>query len=356
MRRVVALLVCSVVLVAGCAATDDASSAPTRPSDRSASTEPDSSTVEPSTTGAVPADVAGCAEGGARPIGTYAVGRSERVAVDGSRPTTPRFEWAERAAPDRTLPYVVLYPAAAPAGDGGTGAPDAAPSADGPFPVVMWSHGMGSAGTERNDTLARWASAGYVVVAPTFPLSSRAPDASDLLNQPGDVAFVLEEIRAASATAGDPLDGLVRRDCVALAGHSMGGGTTVAAAYDPRTASIGPRAIVDIAGLLPTEAGGSTIDRMPPLPALVVHGTGDRTVAYRVAEQAVAAFHGPTWFLTFPDGGHSDVFTPPRGAELDRAVVSFLDAQLKASPQGLDALPGEVRSSGLATLQVLPAR
>ncbi|UDY34178.1 alpha/beta hydrolase family protein [Dermatobacter hominis] len=359
MRRVVAFLLCSTVLAAGCAATDDASSAPTTaPHSSTSSTIAPSTTTgdgAPSTTGA-DAAASGCPDGGARPIGTFGVGRSERTAVDPSRPTTPRPEWAERAATDRTLPYVVLYPAEVAPLDGGAGTSDAAPSGDGPFPVVMWSHGMGSAGTERNDTLARWASAGYVVVAPTFPLSSRAPDASDLLNQPGDVAFVLDQVRAATAAGGDPLHGLVRPDCVAVAGHSMGGGTTLAAAYDPRTASIAPRAIVDIAGLLPTEAGGRAIADMAPLPALVVHGTADRTVPYRVAEAAVAALHGPTWFLSFPDGGHSDLFAPPRGDVLDRAVTAFLDAELKGAPAALDELPAAVASSGVATLQVLPAR
>jgi pimeloyl-ACP methyl ester carboxylesterase len=351
-RRVVAFLLCSVALATACASTDDASSAPTSTVERVPTTE---AGAAPSTAADAPA-ARQCPDGGAEPVGSYAVGRSERTAVDPSRPTTPRPEWADRAAPDRTLPYVVLYPADGRPEAGGTGIAEVAGSGDGPFPVVMWSHGMGSAGTERNDTLARWASAGYVVVAPTFPLSSRAPDASDLLNQPGDVAFVLDAVRTASATDGDVLDGLVRVDCVALAGHSMGGGTTLAAAYDPGTADIAPRAIVDIAGLLPTEAGGRSIDEMAPLPALVVHGTDDRTVPYRVGEEAVRVLHGPTWFLTFPGGGHSNVFAPPRAEVLDRAVVAFLDGQLKAAPAALDALPSELAASGVATLVALPAR
>jgi dienelactone hydrolase len=363
-RRVVASVLSSVGLVAvlavGCAADDtsDASVRPSTTATTATSTTSISTTVAESTA-TVPVDPNRCPGGGAHPIGTYAVGRSERVAIDPSRPTTPRPEWADRAAPHRTLPYVVLYPSAP--GDGnvaalGIGTPDAPPSSDGPFPVVMWSHGMASAGVDRNDTLARWASVGYVVVAPTFPLSTRAPDASDLLNQPGDVAFVLDQVRAAATTEGDVLHGQVRAECVALAGHSMGGGTTIAAAFDPRVASIRPRAIVDIAGLLPKETAGVTIDSMPPLPALVVHGDADPTVPYWIGEDAVASLHGPTWFLTLLGGEHSDIFDGAYGEVLDRTVTAFLDAELKASPAALDALPAELAPTGTATLAVLPPR
>ena len=79
----------------------------------------------------------------------------------------------------------MLYPST-----GVGGAPDAvtegAAVADGPFPVVVWSHGVISSGDERNDVLADVARAGYVVVAPTFPLSSgpQGLDVSDLPNKP----------------------------------------------------------------------------------------------------------------------------------------------------------------------------
>ncbi len=291
------------------------------------------------------------------------MGRIERRTTDPSRPTTPRPQWADRAAPDRTLPYVVLYPAAGEPepgepepGEPTAGEPDAPPSDDGPFPVVMWSHGMGSHGGERNDVLARWASAGYVVVAPTFPLSSRASDASDLPNQPLDVAFVLDQVRAANADPADPLHGLVRADCVALAGHSMGGGTTLAATFDPRTASIAPEAFVDVAGLMPDEAGGVSLDQAPPVPALVVHGGLDATVPMRVGQELVGRLHAPTWFLTFPAGDHNNLFVAPQVELLDTTVTAFLDAQLKGSPGRLDALAASVDASGMATLEALPAR
>lgn len=284
--------------------------------------------------------VGGCepvADGGA--IGDLPTVREDRTVVDPSRPTEPGPQLADRAAPTRTLPLVVIRPA--------TG---------GPYPLVVYSHGLGSAGTERNDTLERWASAGYVVVAPTFPLSSRSRDASDLRNQPTDVAFVTDQIRAASVVEADDLHGAVQPDCVALVGHSLGGGTTMAAAYDTCCTRIAPRAIVDIAGVLVADTAGGRLDAMDPLPVLLVHGTADATVSYSQTEQKAALLHGPSWWLTFPGGAHSDMFVPPRSEVLDASVVSFLDAQLRGDDTALQALPEVVDASGLATLQVLPAR
>jgi len=289
-------------------------------------------------------------------IGDHAVGRVDRTVVDTSRATVAHPALADRAAPTRTLPLIVLYPAK---GSGRAGDPaiaGAEPSGDGPFPLLVHSHGLGGWGDERIEMLTRWASAGYVVVAPTFPLSSRTSDPSDLSNQPADVAFVVQQIRAAAATGSDVLHSLVRTDCVALSGHSLGGGTTMTAAYDACCTSIHPSAVVDIAGVLVERTATSQLSDMAPIPVLLVHGDADQRVPYSQSERKVQLLHGPTWLLTFTGGGHSDMFTPPRVAFLDEAVVAFLDAQLQGAPARLDALPGVVSASGLATLQVLPRR
>ncbi|MFI5044879.1 MAG: hypothetical protein ACHQDC_08810, partial [Acidimicrobiales bacterium] len=94
----------------------------------------------------------------------------------------------------------MLYPATGVGGAPGAVTEDAA-VADGRFPVVVWSHGVISSGDERNDVLADVARAGYVVVAPTFPLSSgpQGLDVRDLPQQSGDVMFALSEVREQGA-------------------------------------------------------------------------------------------------------------------------------------------------------------
>lgn len=356
-RGVVALLVVVVVALLGGCASGDADRAGTpssRPDARSTPTTSIPTTKATPTTKNMACATSGSEKGGG--IGDHAVGRADRTVVDPSRATAAPPALAERAAPTRTLPLVVLYPAVGEGGPGAGATVGAKPATDGPFPVLVWSHGLGGWGDERVEMLTRWASAGYVVVAPTFPLSSRSNDPSDLSNQPADVAFVVQQVRAAAAHPSDVLDGLVRTDCLALGGHSLGGGTTLAAAYDTCCADIHPTALIDVAGVLVDRTPGARLADMSPIPILLVHGDADRRVPYQQSVQKVGLLHGPTWFLTFSGGGHSDMFQPPGAALLDDAVVAFLDAQLQGAPGRLDALPAAVSTSGLGTLQVLPRR
>ncbi|MBS1839158.1 MAG: prolyl oligopeptidase family serine peptidase [Actinobacteria bacterium] len=326
-------------------------------SDRSAQPASGGRSTTTSKPAAAPSGSCRRANGGAGgAIGDHAVGRADRTVVDTSRATVAPQSLADRAAPSRTLPLVVLYPAKGSGDTSGAATAGAAPSTDGPFPLLVHSHGLGGWGDERIETLARWASAGYVVVAPTFPLSSRSSDPSDLANQPADVSFVVQQIRAAAASGSDVLHGLVRADCVALSGHSLGGGTAMSAAYDTCCTSIHPDAVVDIAGVLVDRTPTAQLSDMAPIPVLLVHGDADQRVPYAQSERKVQLLHGPTWFLTFTGGGHSDMFTPPRSTVLDEAVVAFLDAQLQGSPGRLEELPRVVQASGLATLQVLAQR
>jgi len=337
LRWTVAVGVVLTVALAALGCAEDRSSsgdAERRPASTTTSSTP--APTDPVADGCGPSKRSGADRTGA--VGDLPVVREERTIVDGSRPTEPKPDRPHLAAASRTLPLVVLRPR-----DGG------------PYPLVVWSHGLGSAGMERNDTLERWASAGYVVMAPTFPLSSHSTDSSDLANQPADVAFVVAAIRFAATDRTDVLHGKVDGDCVALAGHSLGGGTTMAAAYDPCCSAIDPDALVDIAGVLVADTPNGRLVDMAPIPMLIVHGDSDRTVPYAQSQQVAASMHGPTWFLTFTGGGHSDMFAPPRSQVLDAAVVAFLDAQLKGQHQALDDLPTVVQDSGLATLRS-PAR
>lgn len=344
---VLSVLLATAVL---CACASDRSVEPTSDGRSTTSSTPAATTAPASSA----CQRSGRGKGGA--IGDHAVGRADRTVVDTSRPTAAPPALADRDAPTRSLPLVVLYPAKGAGDANGTATAGAVPSTDGPFPLLVHSHGLGGWGDERIEMLARWASAGYVVIAPTFPLSSRTTDPSDLVNQPADVAFVVQQIRAAAADPSDVLHGLVRTDCVALSGHSLGGGTTMAAAYDTCCSAIHPTAAIDIAGVLVDRTAGAQLADMAPIPVLLVHGDADPRVPYAQSERKVALLHGPTWFLTFTGGGHSDMFTPPRVSLLDEAVIAFLDAELGGTPGPLDALPAAVAASGLATLQVLPTR
>jgi pimeloyl-ACP methyl ester carboxylesterase len=287
--------------------------------------------------------------------GPYAVGRSAVTFIDPSRPTEPSAESTRRYQSGRALPVIVLYPAEGAPGDPGEFA-DGAPGAPGAFPLVVYSHGVAATGTERNDALARWARAGYVVVAPTFPLSSEGMvGVPDLRNQPGDLRFVVESLRSSVQEPGHPLAERVLFDCLALAGHSLGGATTLAASFDPCCAQLDPAAVVEIGGFRPSVTPDADYSDAAPVPVLVVHGAQDATIRYELAEQVLDAVPGPAWLLTFPAGGHNSMFLPPEVDVLTDAVVSFLDAELKGATASFDELSDRVDASGIATLRAAPA-
>jgi len=81
--------------------------------------------------------------------------------VDTSRSTPP---WdGIPARPSRTLVTTIWYPARS---------GSANKSGLGPYPLIVFAHGLGGSPQEYRQLLSAWASAGYVVAAPLFPLSS----------------------------------------------------------------------------------------------------------------------------------------------------------------------------------------
>ena len=349
-----ALVLAVGVVLAGCSGSGSSEGGETSTSTSSTSTVP--------TTAAPPAGEEpdpGCAaavETGAVEPGTFAVGREARTYVDTGRGTDADPDRSIAATPDRTLAVSVLYPAAGAPSAPGEFTQDAPPldtAEGGDLPLVVYSHGVWSNGSERNDTLARWASAGYVVVAPTYPLSS-GPGArtTDLPNQPGDLVFVAESFSDQVAVRTDTLHGLVDTDCLALAGHSLGGATTLATAFDPCCGELDVRAVVDIAGVLITVTPESRLADADPIPTLIVHGDEDPLVPLAMGQRAFDELRGPRWFLTFTGGDHNSMFEPPEAALFDASVLAFLDAELKDEPAALDALPATVEAAGDAILVV----
>jgi predicted dienelactone hydrolase len=105
---------------------------------------------------------------------------------------------------------------------------DAAPMmADGPFPLVVVSHGYVGSRYLMTYLTENLASKGYVVVAIDHT-ESTFRDAngftSTLLNRSKDILFVVDEIAKQGNTEGDGfLSGLVNGDQTAVIGYSMGG-------------------------------------------------------------------------------------------------------------------------------------
>jgi dienelactone hydrolase len=186
---------------------------------------------------------------------------------------------------DRPLPTTVWYPA--------TGA--------GPFPVIVFSHGLTARPADYADFLRRWARAGFVVAAPAYPHTSAGVadfNVIDVLNQPADASYVLTQVLALDGKAGDPLRGRLDRTHVAAAGHSGGGITTLGMLSGTRDDRLTAAVVLAGRQVLPGTFTG------PEIPVLFVHGKLDRTVRYAEGLAAFRAVPWPKGLLTLPSAGH----------------------------------------------------
>ncbi len=310
MRRFVVSLAVVCALATGCGSSDNASnSTSTKPADTGSTSAPATDPV-PTTT------IATITE-----RGTLAVGERVETYVDASRPTAANKDYA--GADDRTFETVLWYPATG-SPSGSDEVPDATVDAPidtdhGPYPLIVLSHGW-TANPQVYQVLGRtWASAGYVVAAPAYPLSNTSapggPIIGDVSNQPADATFVLDQVLA-DATLAPVLD----ESSIGAAGHSLGAITTFGLAYadcctDDRIDATIPMA--GVAGLV--ESPDNYFDG-PATPLLVIHGTDDTTVPYASSVDAYAKASAPKMFVTFQGGDH---IWPYIGGAADDRRVSF---------------------------------
>jgi fermentation-respiration switch protein FrsA (DUF1100 family) len=268
---------------------------------------------------------------------THPVGVTQRTFVDHSRPTDANGDCAE--LPSRTLRTTIYYPAIGDAPSTAP-APDAAPDrANGPYPLIAFSHGFDSDPKRYESLLEHWAAAGYVVAAPQFPLSSDQSAcgaiAGDVVNQPTDISFVITSI--SKATHRDALlRNLVDTKKIGAAGHSNGGITTYGLSANTRLHD--PR--LDVAVVLagtpqkyPT--GRYDFTKAPPL--LIVHGTADDLVPYSAAVRAFNHARGPKGILTVEGGDHGSA----AGPETYPATTDMFDAYLRGDSAAADRLPDD---------------
>ncbi len=281
------------------------------------------------------------------PGGHFSVGTISQTFVDSSRGTAA---WGPQpASSSRTLATTILYPAT---GAQSTATPPlATPDRSGaPYPLIVFSHGLGASPQDYLPLLKSWASAGYVVAAPLFPLTSSVtpggPDAGDVVNQPKDVSYVIGGVLSAAAATTGTLAGLVDPNEVGVAGHSNGGVTTLAliantCCHDPRI-----KAAVAMAGTTVGIPGGVYDDNHTP-PVLLVHGTADQLIPYRSAPIFYDAIKGPKGLLTISGGSHESAagLVSPSSTYVSRATTDFFDAYLKGDISALSRMRTDAHSA-----------
>ncbi len=230
---------------------------------------------------------------------------------------------------DRPLPTTVWYPA-----DGA-----------GPFPLILFSHGLTSEPSAYADVLRAWAKAGFVVAAPAYPYTSygvKRTDPLDIVNQPSDATEVITRMLALNDKAGDPLEGRIDTARIAAAGHSAGGITTIGMFSTTRDDRLTAGIVLSGRKLLPVPYTGA------PAPILFVHGKLDKTVRYAEGLAAFEAVPWPKAMMAVTKGGHVAI-TKDFGPVI-ATTTDFLRYALYGDPDARDRLEEDATKGGRATL------
>ena len=277
------------------------------------------------------------AAAGPASAGGHAVRSRSYVFVDKSRSTPPNGTYP--GARTRTLPTLLLSPA------------EGKRRPRGPFPLIVFSHGLGATGPAFRPTLERLARKGYVVAAPTFPLSNGSapggPSLVDYEEQPADVSFVLDRVLRLARRNRDGLRRTISRRRIGALGHSLGAVTTLALTANSCCLDRRIDAAVSWAGLLLPFTGGSYFSmRTPPL--MLVHGTADPTYSASVSIYGQAP--SPKAFVTLTNAPHILNVRP----WMDPAVSStadWFDGFLEHDRKALRRLATDANVPGTASLE-----
>lgn len=270
----------------------------------------------------------------------FGVGVVTETFVDHSRVTPANGD--EPELPDRTLVTTIWYPA-----QGGASATTpiqgAAPDrSSGPYPLIVFGHGLGATPQVYEGLLSRWAAAGFVVAAPRFPLtSSNAPgglNPNDVFSQPKDVSYVITSVVKDSALSTGTLSGLVAPHEVGVAGHSEGAITTLGFFNSCcRDARIKAAEVLD-GDPEAYPSGKYHFGGDPPL--LVVHGTTDALLPFSQMVGVYNSAKGPKGLLALEGADHVS-WLAPSSKWINSAVkttTDFFDAYLRNDKSALNRI------------------
>ena len=182
-----------------------------------------------------------------------------------------------------------------------------------------------------------------MVAAPAFPNTNSATtggvDPGDYANQPADVTAVINGIVLASDHDDGPLAGSVDPDELGVAGHSLGGITTLGVAANTCCRDDRVKAAVVMSGDPLTFPEG-TFDYAAAPPILLVHGTADDLVTYEASVDVFNEAKAPKGVLTIEEGDHGAPLDPSGAAfgTVVETTTDFFDAYLKDDPDALDRL------------------
>ena len=273
-------------------------------------------------------------------IGTYSVGTAS---IDISEPA---------GNSSRALPTTIWYPAK------GSGAESAPATAQGPYPLLVFSQGFALPVSDYAGLFEAWASAGFVVAAPTYPHTDpsdpAALDDSDIVNHPADLRFVIATLLTSARGSGSVLSGLINASEVGLVGHSDGGDVSLAVADNSCCRSPMVKAVAILSGAELTSFGGRYFGG-PTVPMLVVQGSADLINVPACSVQIYDAAPSPKYYVDLLGAPHESPYVQA-GTVTEEFVATvtteFFDAELAGQTKAIGAMVASGNKTGMSTITV----
>ena len=190
-----------------------------------------------------------------------------------------------------------------------------APIADGPFPVVLYSHGFGSYPQYSAGHMSHLASWGFVVAAPDHTSRDLAAVATGQVAQGDedvqDLRDTLDLLRTQNA-AGGRFAGAVDTTKVAAEGHSAGGGAAAQLVYDDDIATfigLAPASPLDLAssgGIDQAAIDAGYAAKAPPdKPSMLITGERDGVIPLASVKAEYQWLKPPKRFAVLAGAGHN---------------------------------------------------
>ncbi len=250
------------------------------------------------------------------------------------------------------------YPADGPRGAVDIPAAPVAPAATG-FPLIVFGHGFAVTPAPYSRLLVAWARAGYVVAAPVFPQENAnapgGPREADLVNQPGDMSFVISSLLDATSPGLTGFAGMIDPRRIAVAGQSDGGDTALATAYDPSVRDPRVSAAVVLSGAEDPFAPAFSFDRSGPA-LLATQGTADTVNPPSMTNAFYGIAPSPKYLLELLGASHQPPYTRPgpQLATVERVTIAFLDAYVKRDARARHRLLSPAIAGPGAALRASP--
>ena len=237
--------------------------------------------------------------------GPYAVGKQDFRLIDSHRTTAAHNGNPEVA--QRILETSVWYPAQNRPFEWLRPGPRPLATDVCPAPLVIYSHGFMSF-RSNGAYLARYlASHGYIVAAANFPLTRfgtpGGPQFTDVINQPGDVSFIIDSLLGWSETAENRFAGCMDHERIAAVGLSLGGLTTTLLAFHPEFRDPRIQAAVSVAG--PVALLGRDFFSTPSIPFMMIAADIDAMVDYQQNAVQFRAWLPDATLVTLHGGSHT---------------------------------------------------